>query len=145
MNEDEKKQNDTQDISDIEIATLANEELKKRDYEINTLKKELAKSKLYSQVNEEPKMTKNECINIISGGNEISNYEYATAVLRLVDIANENSEPNPLGANGDNVYNFLNMIIAECDGDKSRFVPIYQSKIGADPSNIGLKYKSINK
>lgn len=40
------------DISDEEIAVLANKEIKKRDNEIIELKKELAKLKLYSDAEE---------------------------------------------------------------------------------------------
>lgn len=48
VNNDEE----TVDISDEEIAVLANKEIRKRDNEIIELKKELAKLKLYSDAEE---------------------------------------------------------------------------------------------
>ena len=55
MTEENKVVNDneeTVDISDDEIAVLANKEIRKRDNEIIELKKELAKLKLYSDAEE---------------------------------------------------------------------------------------------
>ena len=107
---------ETVDISDDEIAVLANKEIRKRDNEIIELKKELAKLKLYSDAEENQKsdeLSIEQYKKILSDGNA-SNYDIALAVTKDV--------------------------IDECAEDKSRFISIYQAKIGADDKKTAMAY-----
>ena len=78
MNEEElKKQKEEEEankLSEIEIAELANKELKKKEQEIADLKKQLAKEKLYSQAEEEEREipTREDCLKVI-GSNKTNN------------------------------------------------------------------------
>lgn len=127
------EKNESEELTDIEIAELANKELRKREDEILKLKKELAQVKLYSTSEEEERnpLTKDECIKII-GDIKTCNYDYAQAVIDLVDYEIYEGRDNPLGKHGNEVYDFFKNIIEECNGDKNRFTSIYQSKIGND-------------
>lgn len=122
-----------EELNDIEIAELANKELRRKEEEINKLKKELAQVKLYSTSKEEEEriVTEEDCFKTITDINSC-NYDYAQAVVDLVDIKSKSGLENPLGKNGSEVYDFFKEIIEECDGDKNRFTSIYQSKIGND-------------
>lgn len=48
----------------------------------------------------------------------------------------ENGRPNPLGKDGGKVCDFFEDVIDECAEDKSRFISIYQAKIGADDKKL---------
>lgn len=133
-----------QEMDDVELAELANKELKKRDAEIAKLKKDLAKAKLYSEATdeeEETKLTKKECISRIFDS-KTCNYDYAEAVINLVDIEKSEGKQNPLGSNGDEVYDFLKQCIEDCDGDKNLFTSIYYSSLGKDDREVALAYNS---
>lgn len=143
-NEEQKQE---QELTDIEIAELANKEIKSRDAEIIDLKRQLAKAKLYQEAPESQAeiMSKEECLDVISNPNSL-NYDYARAVIDLVDNCKNNGEPNPLGEDGDEVYNFFVDVIDACEGDKSRFTSIYQAKIGPDDKQVAAAYnKRFNK
>lgn len=139
---DEKKTEETTELSDIEIAELANKELRKRDEEIASLKKELAKAKLYSEAEEEEKesLSREECISRLSDS-RTTNYDYAEAVIGLVDDEIANGHENPLGAYGKEVYDFLKECLDECGDDKSRFTAVYQAKIGPDEPKSAVAYR----
>lgn len=139
--EAKKIEEEAKKLSDIEIAELANKALKEKDAELNATRRELAKAKLYSTADDEEVElpSKEDCIKII-GDSRTENYDYAQAVCDLVDIELSEGRPNPLGKNGDEVYNFFKDVIEECGDDKSRFVSIYQSRIGNDPSEIAMAY-----
>lgn len=147
MAEENKKPNEGQEeLSDIEIAELANKKLKEKDAEIAQLKKDLAKEKLLSTAPEDDDelMSKEECIKVITDS-RTSNYDYAVAVLDLVDNELSDGKPNPLGKNGEDVYNFLKDTVEECDGDKSRFTSIYQAKLGADDPSVAMAFRKRNR
>lgn len=147
MAEENKKPNEGQEeLSDIEIAELANKKLKEKDAEIAQLKKDLAKEKLLSNAPEDDDelMSKEECIKVITDS-RTSNYDYAVAVLDLVDNELSDGKPNPLGKNGEDVYNFLKDTVEECDGDKSRFTSIYQAKLGADDPSVAMAFRKRNR
>lgn len=135
-----------EELTDVEIAELANKELRKRDEEISKLKKDLAKAKLYSEAEEEEEsvLTREECIKRISDSHT-TNYDYAEAVVCLVDDELSNGNPNPLGKDGEAVYNFFKDVIEECDGDKSRFPSIYQARLGSDDPSVAMAYKKRNR
>ena len=139
MAENQEKETE---MTDEEIAELANKEIKARDAEIAKLKKELNKAKLYSQAPEEEEvsLTKKECLEVISNPHSL-NYDYAEAVCRLVDIELAEGNPNPLGQDGEDVYNFFKDVIEECDGDKDRFTALYQLKLAPDDAQIAAAYK----
>lgn len=130
------------DISDDEIAVLANKEIRKRDNEINELKKELAKLKLYSDAEENQEsddLSIEQYKKILSDGNA-SNYDIALAVTKIARHEVENGRSNPLGKDGGKVCDFFDDVIDECAGDKSRFISIYQAKIGADDKKTAMAY-----
>lgn len=128
------------DLTDEDIAELANRELRKKDEEVAKLRKELAKAKLLSEAedDEEELPTAEECIKVI-GSSETNNYDYAVAVCNLVDVRKEEGKENPLGKNGDAVYKFFKDVLDECGDDKSRFASVYQAKIDNDPVGIGSR------
>lgn len=142
---EETKQKQEEQLTDIEIAELANQELRKKNAEIEKLKKDLAKAKLLSTVEPEEKstLTKEECITRLFN-DRTTNYDYAEAVVNLVDIELSEDRPNPLGTNGEEVYNFFKDCLEECGDDKSRFTAVYQAKIGADDAKVAMAYKKRN-
>ena len=135
--------NNEQELEDdVEIAELARQELDKRDKEIKKLKKELAQSKLLREPQEEQMQvrTKEECLDVILNSSAC-NYDYAVAVCDLVDIERGAGRPNPLGKDGDKVYDFFDECIASCNGDKTKFPSVYQSKIGNDDAVMFARNK----
>jgi len=132
-----------ENLTDIEIAELANQELRKKDVELAKLRKDLAQAKLFSVVgDEEPEiLTREECIKQL-GNNRITNYDYAETVCNLVDIEKSEGKPNPLGKNGEEVYKFFKDVIEECGDDKSRFPSIYQARLGNDDTQTAMAYKN---
>ena len=139
--EQEGNQSQEQEMSDIEIAELANKELKTRNAEIAKLQRELAKAKLYQNTDgetEEQFMSKEECLKVI-GDKKTSDYDYINATVELCKRCEENGEPNPLGKDGDKVAEFFKDCLEECGGDKSKFIPVYQSKIGADDVKFTMR------
>lgn len=144
--EDNENKEQSLEMDDIELAELANKELRKKEEEIAKLKKDLAKAKLYSEAkeDEEETLSREECISRLSDG-RITNYDYAEAVVNLVDLELAAGHENPLGKNGEEVYDFFKECIDECGDDKSRFTAVYQSKLGADDPKIALAYKNRNK
>lgn len=151
MTEEEKKAQEKKlaeeaaKLSEIDIAELANKELRKKEEENSKLRRELAQAKLYSLAEdvETEVMSKEDCIKVI-GDSRTSNYDYAEAVVALVDNEKENGKPNPLGKNGEQVYNFFKDVIEECGDDKSRFTSVYQARLGADEPQIAMAYRNRN-
>ena len=141
MNEQVKNPQEEQELTDIEIAELANKKLKEKDVEIEKLKKELAKEKLLSTAPEEEEglKSKEEYLEILSASNT-SNYEYAEAVVGLVDLELSEGRPNPLGSNGQEVYDFFKDCLEECGDDKSRFTAVYQARLGPDDAKVAMAY-----
>ena len=132
----------TEEMEEVEVAELANKEIRKKDAEIAKLKRDLAKAKLYSTAEEEADepLTREECIKRL-GDSHISNYDYAEAVVGLVELELSEGRPNPLGKNGEEVYTFFKDVIEECGDDKSRFPSIYQARLGADDPSTAMAYK----
>ena len=145
MAEIEEKQQQ-EEMDDIELAELANKELRKKEEEIAKLKKDLAKAKLYSEAEEEEEETlsREECVSRLSDV-RTTNYDCIEAVVNLVDLELAEGHENPLGKNGQEIYDFLKDCIDECGDDKSRFTAVYQSKLGADDPTIALAYKNRTK
>ena len=143
QNEENKQQ---EEMDDIELAELANKELRKKEEEIAKLKKDLAKAKLYSEAEEEEEETlsREECVSRLSDM-RTTNYDCIEAVVNLVDLELAEGHENPLGKNGQEIYDFLKDCIDECGDDKSRFTAVYQSKLGADDPKIALAYKNRTK
>lgn len=139
-NENENVENE-EELNDEEIAELANKELRKKEEEIAKLKKDLAKAKLLSTAEdeEEEPLSREECIKRLSDM-RTTNYDYAEAVVGLVDVELAEGRPNPLGKNGKEVYDFFKDVIEECNGDKTRFTSIYQARLGADDKSIAMAY-----
>lgn len=134
-----------EELTEMELAELANKKLREKDEEIKKLTKELAKQKLLSSGEEEEEelISREECIKRISSSNTC-NYDYAEAVIALVDHEVNAGNPNPLGKDGEEVYEFFKEVLEACDGDKSRFTSIYQAKIGDDPKEVAMAWKKRN-
>ena len=100
-----EKDQQQEEMDDIELAELANKELRKKDEEIAKLKKDLAKAKLLSEAEdeEEEPLSREECLNRLSNG-RTTNYDYVEAVVNLVDLERAKGKQNPLGKNGEEVY-----------------------------------------
>lgn len=144
MAENENKENEQEEtLTDEEIALLANKEIRDRDKKIKELTKELNKAKLLSTAEdeEEEPLSREECIKRLSD-TRTTNYDYAEAVIGLVDAELADGNPNPLGKNGEQVYEFFKECIEECDGDKSRFTSIYQAKLAPDDKSVAMAYNS---
>lgn len=137
-----EKQTPEEELEEVEIAELANKEIRSKDAEIAKLKKDLAKAKLYSTAEEEEEepLTREECVKRLSDS-RTTNYDYAEAVVGIVDLELSEGRPNPLGKNGEEVYNFFKDVLEECGDDKSRFTSIYQARLGADDPSTAMAYK----
>ena len=137
-----EKQTPEEELEDVEIAELANKEIRGKDAEIAKLKRDLAKAKLYSTAEEEEEepLTREECIKRLEDS-RTTNYDYAEAVVGIVDLELSEGKPNPLGKNGEEVYNFFKDVLEECGDDKSRFTSIYQARLGADDPSTAMAYK----
>lgn len=136
-----------EELDDIEIAEVANEEIRKRDKEIADLKKKFALEKMRKgneEEEEEKVMTKKECLDIISNPNSL-NYDYAQATVNLHDMEVANGNVSPLGKKGKEVRDFLSNCIEECNGDKSKFTHIYQSNLKPDDPKVTAAYNSRNR
>lgn len=144
--EETTKTEQEEELSELEIAELANKELRKKEEEIAKLKKDLARAKLLSKAEEEEEepLSREECLKRLSD-TRTTNYDYAEAVIGLVDAELAEGKPNPLGKNGKEVYDFFKDVIEECDGDKARFTSIYQARLGADDPSIAMAYKKRNR
>lgn len=128
------------DVTDEEIAVIANKELRKKDKEIAQLKKEINQLKLLStaEESEEPELSREDCIKILNDSHTC-NYDYAKAVVALSKLETSEGRPNPLGEEGNEVCDFFEGIIKACDGDKSKFVSLYQANIGPDDPKVSAK------
>jgi len=149
MTEEERKEQERKlkeeadNLSELDIAELANKELRKKEEENARLRKELAQAKLYSlaEDDEVEDISKEDALKTIGDGRS-TNYDYAQAVVSLVDIERAEGNPNPLGKNGEQVYNFFKDVIEECAGDKSRFTSIYQARLGPDDPQVAMAYRN---
>lgn len=132
---------DQNELSDLEIAELANKEIKERDKEIAKLKKDLAKAKLLSNGEDETPetMSRDECMKVLSD-NGTCDYDYFKAVIDLCDNELSNGRPHPLGRDGEAVYTFLKEVLEECGDDKSLCNSIYQSRLAPDDKSIAMAY-----
>ena len=137
-----EKQTPEEELEEVEIAEHANKEIRNKNAEIAKLKKDLAKAKLYSTAEEEEEepLTREECVKRLSDS-RTTNYDYAEAVVGIVDLELSEGRPNPLGKNGEEVYNFFKDVLEECGDDKSRFTSIYQARLGADDPSTAMAYK----
>ena len=152
MANEEKKGNEEQgkeqELEDIEIAELANKKLKEKDKEIADLKKQLAKEKLLSEGAGEEEVvetkSREEILKVIAN-EHTTNYDYAKADCDLVDLDKGEGNPNPLGENGDEVYDFFKDVLETCGEDKSKFVSVYQAMIGPDDKNVSMAFNARNK
>lgn len=146
MNEENKTNEQEQELTDIEIAELANKELKNKEAEIAKLKKELAKQKLYSKYDEEedtPKLTKEENWKIVNNPN-VHDYDRMEALCNLSDIEIEEKGVSSFGPQAKEITEFIRSCLEDCNGDKSKFYSIYQARIGNDPPEIALAYSKRN-
>lgn len=141
--EQEKLDEEAKNLTDLEIAELANKELRKKDEELIRVRKELARAKLYSVAEDEESeiLSREECVKRL-GSNRTTNYDYAEAVVNLVELEKSEGKPNPLGKNGEEVYTFFKDVIEECGDDKSQFTSVYQSRLGKDDPQISAAYNS---
>lgn len=138
--EEQKKQEQEEELSDIEIAELANKEIKARDAEIAKLKKDLAKAKLLSQdEGDEPQiMSKEDCFKILGSDNECA-YDVARAVVDLYDNCIEEGNENPMVVEyGQEVRDFFEDCLNECGDNKSKFIAVYQAKLGEDDPQVAI-------
>lgn len=145
---EEEKQEKVQDLTDIEIAELANIELKKKETEIAKLKKDLAKAKLYSDATEEEEeLLASKEYRAKLGDNTLSNYDVAQNAVKLCDALKNEGDTNAyntvfcLGEDSESVYTFLKDCVDACDDDKSQFTSIYQSALSPDDAKIAAAYR----
>lgn len=143
-----KTPNEEQELSEVEIAELANKKLKEKDKEITDLKRQLAREKLLSNGSPEEEevevRSKEELLKVLAN-EHTTNYDYAEAVCDLVDLEKNEGNPNPLGEDGDKVYDFFRDVLETCGEDKSRFVSVYQAKIGPDDKAVAMAFNARNK
>ena len=141
---DEKEITKTaEELSELEVADLANKEIRKRDDEIASLKKQLAIAKLYSEADEDNQkepMSLEDCIKTINDPSSLS-YDIFEAVCEDCDRITEMGGAHPLGQDGEQIEQFFRAILDECEGDKSRFHSVYQSMVPADAPQDALAYK----
>lgn len=130
----------------ITVAEEANAYIKKQKAEIKELKTELARQKLFSDVEEkqEETWTKEDCFEKMTSKNA-TNYDVVEAVCKLVDIELENGKSHPLGKDGDEVYEFFKSVLNGCGEDKAKFTSVYQAKIGNDDRQAVMAFENSNK
>lgn len=141
-----------ENLSDEEIAELANAEIRKKNEEIAKLKKDLAKAKLYSEAPEESEelLSSGEYRKALSDSTN-TNYDAIYNAVKLCESIKEEGNANPydavfhLGEESENVYTFLKNAIDVCDGDKSQFISIYQSMLAPDDPKIAAAYRKAQK
>lgn len=146
MAEEIKNNEQEQELTDIEIAELANKELKNKEAEIVKLKKELAKQKLYSKYDEEddtPKLTKEQNLELINNPN-VCDYDRMEAFCNLSDIEIEEKGVSSFGPQAEEITSFIRGCLEDCEGDKSKFHSIYQARIGNDSPEIAFAYSKRN-
>lgn len=133
------------DINEFDLAKEANKALNEKDKRILELQKQLAKERLYSKAPVEEKkevsMSDADCLKIINTPN-ISNYDYASAVLNLHNNALREGKKSPLGEKGVEVAKLFSDVIEKCDGDKSKFMLNYQLMIGDDELEAEVAYEN---
>lgn len=150
MAEETKKPEEN--LSDEEIAELANAEIRKKNEEIAKLKKDLAKAKLYSEASEESEelLSSGEYRKALSNSTN-TNYDVIYDTVKLCESIKEEGDTNPydavfhLGEESEIVYTFLKNVIDACDGDKSQFISIYQSMLAPDDPKIAAAYRKAQK
>lgn len=149
--EQKKIEETAANLSEVEIAELANKELKRKDEEISKLKKELAVSKLYSTAEDDGapvRMSEEECLKIINNPNS-NNYDYANAVIDLYEAQAKDGEEDIWGEGTKTVVDFLRQTVEACNGNKEAFDSVYQSKLLPDDKEVTMIYqqwkKNINK
>lgn len=141
--ENEQIENEEKELTDDEIAELANKEIGKKNAEIAKLKKENAKLKLYQNpVPEKEKRTREDIAKVLNDS-KTNNYDYAQAVIDLCSLEEEEGHENPMGEDGDAVVELFQDCIDCCDGDKSKFTAIYQSKIANDDKKTAMAYQRL--
>lgn len=130
-------------LSEVEIAELAQREISERDAKIKQLTKDLARAKLYTTVDDEPEevMSSEDCKKVIAASDS-TNYDYWAAVLQLCGNEISAGKPHPLGENGEDIVAFVKGVIEECDGDKTAFTSLYQARLGKDRPEDTAAYKS---
>lgn len=134
-----------EELEDIEIAELANKQLKEKDKEIAKLKKDLAKQKLLSNAEEEEEelMSREDCTKTLLG-NTSTSYDIFCAAIGLYENEEKEGVPHSFGPDAERVYEFMKECVEDCDGDKNRFHAVYQSKIGPDDASIAMAYRNRN-
>lgn len=141
------EQQETQ-LDEDRIAKLANQELRKRDAEIRSLKQQLAEKELYSTAPEddgEEEVTKKDILSVL-GDNKTGAYDYILATVRLHELETSEGRPSPLGVRGEEVAEFFKGLIEECGDDKSAFISLYQARLGKDrPEDLRAYNKTQNK
>lgn len=139
------QQQNTENLSDMEIAEMARTEIANRDKEIARLNKELARQTMYTQVDnteaEQPK--REQVIEQLSRG-DITNYDYWTNVLALRQIELNEGREDPLGKHGEDVAKFVKGIIDECGDDHTSFSALYTARLGKDrPEDLAAYNKAL--
>ena len=141
-----------ENLSDEEIAELANAEIRKKNEEIAKLKKDLAKAKLYSEATEESEeLLLSEEYKKALSDNTNTNYDVAYNAVKLCEAYEKEGNTSPydavfkLGEESEDVYTFLKNAVDACDGDKSQFVSIYQSMLAPDDPKIAAVYRKAQK
>ena len=145
---DEEKKKPEEELNDLELAELANKEIKKRDEEIAKLKKDLAKAKLYSEATEEEEelLSSKEYRTKIADNNN-TNYDVAYNSVKLCEALKAEGDIDPynsvfrLEEDSEDVYTFLKSCVDACEGDKSQFTAIYQSALAPDDAKIAAAYR----
>lgn len=142
-NEQKRVDEATDNLTDVEIAELANKELKQKEQEIAKLRKELAVSKLYSTTDEDStsiRMSEEECLKVINNPNSC-NYDYANAVIDLYDIQAKEGDEDIWGEGTKIVVDYLRQTVEGCNGNKEAFDSVYQSKLLPDDKEVAMAYQ----
>lgn len=138
---DEVKEEQEIEMNDDELAVLANKEIRKRDDEIRKLKLELNKAKLLSTAEEEKEsdVTIDDCRKAIFDSH-INAYDYASAVVSLIELEEADGKENPYGKDTDDLKQLFKNVIDACEGDKSKFIPLYQASVAPDDKQVSAAY-----
>ena len=136
-----------QELTDIEVAELANRKLKEKDKEIEKLKKDLAREKLLSggsEEQEEEKVSLEDALKVIDSDSSC-NYDIGKAFCDACDALVEKGREEEIDDCQRATYNFMKEVLEEVGDDKSRFTAVYQALLPNDEKSVSMAYRARNK
>lgn len=130
------------EMTDEDIAIVAQREIQKAKEEAAKAKKELAMLKMLSNPEEDKAEPINveECIKKINNPNS-TNLEYWEGVVGFVEYETERTGVSPL-EHSEEIIPFAKKCIEAANGDNKAFISMYGSELGADDQASRIAYNA---